>query len=50
MCTVVLLNRPDHPWPLMLAGNHDERFDADARIVRRADLAASRGDVMAGQD
>lgn len=24
MCTVVLLVRPDHPWPLLLAGNRDE--------------------------
>jgi len=27
MCTVVLLSRPDHPWPLMLAANRDERLD-----------------------
>lgn len=27
MCTVVLMIRPEHPWPLMLAGNRDERLD-----------------------
>ena len=24
MCTVVLLRRPGHPWPVLLAGNRDE--------------------------
>lgn len=27
MCTVVLLLRPGHDWPLMLAANRDERLD-----------------------
>src|SRR6185437_1688425 len=27
MCTVVLLHRPGHAWPLMLAANRDERLD-----------------------
>jgi uncharacterized protein with NRDE domain len=27
MCTVVLLIRPDHPWPLLLAANRDEMPD-----------------------
>lgn len=27
MCTVVLMKRSDHPWPVMLAGNRDERLD-----------------------
>ncbi len=27
MCTVVLLHRPGHPWPLLLAANRDERVD-----------------------
>lgn len=27
MCTVVLLYRPDHHWPLLLAGNRDEMYD-----------------------
>lgn len=27
MCTVILLHRPGHPWPLLLAANRDERLD-----------------------
>jgi len=27
MCTAVLLIRPDHAWPLVLAANRDERLD-----------------------
>lgn len=27
MCTVVISRRPDHPWPLALAANRDERLD-----------------------
>ena len=27
MCTVVLLIRPGHDWPVMLAANRDERLD-----------------------
>src|SRR5690242_17342316 len=27
MCTVVLLIRPGHPWPLVLAANRDEMLD-----------------------
>src|SRR5271157_2216612 len=27
MCTVVLLIRPDHLWPVTLAANRDERLD-----------------------
>ena len=27
MCTVVLLSRPAHAWPLLLAANRDERLD-----------------------
>lgn len=27
MCTVVLLIRPDHAWPVMMAANRDERVD-----------------------
>ncbi len=27
MCTLVLLRRPDHPWPLVLAANRDEMVD-----------------------
>ena len=27
MCTVVVLIRPDHPWPVTLAANRDERIE-----------------------
>jgi len=27
MCTVIILRRPDHPWPLLLAANRDEMED-----------------------
>jgi uncharacterized protein with NRDE domain len=27
MCTVIILRRPDHDWPLLLAGNRDEMRD-----------------------
>ncbi len=27
MCTVILLARPGHPWPLLFAANRDERLD-----------------------
>ena len=29
MCTVVVLVRPGHAWPLMLAANRDERLDRE---------------------
>jgi Transport and Golgi organisation 2 len=31
MCTVIILHRPDHAWPLLLGANRDEKLD------RRAD-------------
>jgi len=27
MCTVIILHRPGHSWPLLLAANRDERLD-----------------------
>ena len=27
MCTVILLRRPGHTWPLLMAANRDERID-----------------------
>lgn len=48
MCTVVLIIRSNHAWPLMLAGNRDERLD------RPWDLPAAwwpdRAGVVAGRD
>jgi hypothetical protein len=29
MCTVILLRRPGHAWPLVVAANRDERIDRD---------------------
>lgn len=48
MCTVVVLVRPGHAWPLMLAANRDERLD------RAWDLPGphwpERPGVVAGRD
>lgn len=27
MCTIVILRRPDHPWPVLIAANRDEMVD-----------------------
>ncbi|HEY6235601.1 MAG TPA: NRDE family protein [Candidatus Elarobacter sp.] len=48
MCTVLVLLRPEHPWPLIVAANRDERLD-------RAFQAPGRWwddapDVVAGRD
>ncbi len=48
MCTVVVLLRPGHPWPLLLAANRDERSD------RAWDLPGAhwpdRAEVIGGRD
>ncbi len=48
MCTVVLLIRPDHAWPLVMAANRDEM------LSRAWDPPAAhwpdRSDVVAGRD
>lgn len=48
MCTVIVLHRPGHPWPLLLAANRDERID------RPWDAPAAhwpnRPGVVAGRD
>jgi hypothetical protein len=48
MCTLVLLLRPGHDWPLLIAANRDERLD------RPADLPAAwwtdQPDVIGGRD
>ena len=48
MCTIVILRRPGHPWPLLIAANRDE-------MVSRRALPPGRhwpdqSDVIAGQD
>jgi len=48
MCTVVLLHRPGHAWPLLLGANRDEMID---RAALPPDLHwPDRPDVFAGQD
>jgi Transport and Golgi organisation 2 len=47
VCTVVLLIRPGHPWPLALAANRDERLDRPwdppaAYWPRQPDVVAGR--------
>jgi uncharacterized protein with NRDE domain len=48
MCTLVILRRPDHAWPLLVAGNRDEMR---ARPwLPPARHWSDRADVVAGQD
>lgn len=48
MCTVILLRRPGHAWPLLVAANRDERVDRawDAPARHWPD----RPEVIAGRD
>lgn len=48
MCTVILLRRPDHAWPLLLAANRDEMADRAARPPARH--WPDREDVVGGID
>lgn len=48
MCTVIILRRPDHPWPLLLAANRDEMKDRPWRGPGRH--WPDRPDVVAGLD
>ena len=48
MCTVVILRRPTHPWPLLLAANRDEMADRPSRPPGRH--WPERPDVVAGRD
>ncbi len=48
MCTVILLVRPGHAWPLLLAANRDERLDRPADPPGRH--WPDRPDVIAGRD
>nr|NIR96622.1 NRDE family protein [Gammaproteobacteria bacterium]NIT62340.1 NRDE family protein [Gammaproteobacteria bacterium]NIV19288.1 hypothetical protein [Gammaproteobacteria bacterium]NIY30920.1 hypothetical protein [Gammaproteobacteria bacterium] len=48
MCTLVILRRPDHAWPLIVAGNRDEMRDRSwAPPGRHWD---DRPEVVAGLD
>lgn len=48
MCTVVVLRRPGHPWPVLIAANRDEMADRPWRPPARH--WPDRPDVVAGLD
>lgn len=48
MCTLVILRRPDHPWPVLLAANRDEMIDRPWAAPGRH--WPERPDVIAGLD
>ncbi len=48
MCSVVLLRRPGHPWPLLLAANRDERAGRSWRAPGRH--WPDRPEIVAGLD
>ena len=48
MCTVVILRRPGHDWPLILAANRDEMTDRPWRAPGRH--WQDRAEVTAGRD
>ena len=48
MCTVVILRRPDHDWPLIIGANRDEMRDRPARPP--AHHWDDRDHVVAGMD
>src|ERR1700743_257195 len=48
MCTIVILNRPDHAWPILIAATRDERLDRP--WLFSAAHWAGPPDIMAGQD
>lgn len=48
MCTLVILRRPDHQWPLVVAGNRDEMIDRPSSAPARH--WQERPEVVAGLD
>lgn len=48
MCTLVILRRPNHSWPLILAANRDEM--ADRPWAPPARHWPDRADIVAGRD
>ena len=48
MCTLVLLRRPDHDWPIVVGANRDEMIDRPWLPPDRH--WPDRGDIVAGQD
>jgi hypothetical protein len=52
MCSIVILNRPEHDWPILIAANRDERYDRPwlppaAHWPDRPEIVAGL-DVLAG--
>jgi uncharacterized protein with NRDE domain len=48
MCTLVLLRRPDHPWPVVIGANRDEMIDR--KSLPPARHWPDRAEVVAGKD
>ncbi len=48
MCTLVMLRRPDHPWPVIIGANRDEMIDRPALPPGRH--WPDRAEVTAGLD
>ena len=48
MCTLIILHRPEHPWPMLLAGNRDEMHDRPWEAPARH--WPDRPEVVAGID
>ena len=48
MCTLVILRRPDHDWPVIIGANRDEMIDRPARPPARH--WPDRPEVVAGLD
>ena len=48
MCTLIILRRPGHNWPLIIAANRDEKIDRPSRPPGRH--WPERDHVTAGQD
>lgn len=48
MCSIILLRRPSHDWPLLIAANRDEMQDRPWRAPARH--WPDRPEVIAGQD
>lgn len=48
MCTLVLLRRPDHDWPLIVGANRDEMVDRPSRAPGRH--WPDRPEILGGLD
>lgn len=48
MCTLIILRRPDHPWPVIIGANRDEMIDRPALPPARH--WPDREEVVAGMD